>query len=439
MDDLHDAVLAGDTTKVRILLSQGADPEARNKHGITALGLAMAHQKLRVIPLLLDAGADLFARNPDQQTPLQYSRRLLNPKLEARTRELAEKQAEGRHDVSLELAAECGLTGKVASLLASGVPSSDAAFVAASRAGNVDVLALLLDAGAHLDVWSNDWSPIHLAAASGNGAAVELLIGAGADPNIPTRGRNPLFPLHIAVIMDKPDCVTALLKGGADPKQTVLVSRPGSTKAKTAADLAHTKKVRALFAGGEPQPEDEAYRELDRRKERASTPEWEAVLARAEELIGRKPSPWKRRKGVSVVYGKESSKIEALREEMRASGYQLISGSELESGATPFLLFPVTNGYSVLAACGTNAANYGLGTRELIRELMSVTRGFPFVVESCGFDFVGGRFDPPVPEPEASALSQQFARLCPDIGGETDVREFAREIHTTGRFFLWWD
>ncbi len=57
-DTLHAAVRRNDTQAVQNLLSQGADVDARDKHGLTPLMLACMNLQERNIRLLLRAGAN---------------------------------------------------------------------------------------------------------------------------------------------------------------------------------------------------------------------------------------------------------------------------------------------------------------------------------------------------------------------------------------------
>jgi len=65
---LMQAVLDGDSSSVRFLLDNGADPNIRNEAGATALMWAM--DDIEKARLLLDHGADVNARSDDGRTPL---------------------------------------------------------------------------------------------------------------------------------------------------------------------------------------------------------------------------------------------------------------------------------------------------------------------------------------------------------------------------------
>ena len=56
-----------------LLIDAGADVEARNVHGWTALMVAAANQESAVVQVLIDAGAHLEARTEDGSTPLMLA------------------------------------------------------------------------------------------------------------------------------------------------------------------------------------------------------------------------------------------------------------------------------------------------------------------------------------------------------------------------------
>lgn len=67
---LRNAANNGELAKVQSLLAQGADPNAVNSHGETALHLAVNNGHLTVVRLLLEAGSDPSIASQGRMTPL---------------------------------------------------------------------------------------------------------------------------------------------------------------------------------------------------------------------------------------------------------------------------------------------------------------------------------------------------------------------------------
>lgn len=81
----------------------------------------------------------------------------------------------------------------------------------AIEAERSDVLELLLQHGAPVDVHGiNDWTPLHMAAAKNDVAAVKLLLQYGADPTAKTRIDDYATPLEEARTLGANDAVRYL-------------------------------------------------------------------------------------------------------------------------------------------------------------------------------------------------------------------------------------
>jgi ankyrin repeat protein len=161
-----DAAMDGDREAVRALLKQGADVNARQGDGFTALHWAARKGDADLATLLVNGGASVAAAT-----------RL------------------GRY-TPLHLAAEIG---------------------------SAPVIATLLEAGADANAPTlTGTTPLMLAAGSGNTAAVEALLDAGARPNAAETDRGHTA-LMFAASANRADVVRLLVKRGADPNMATKV------------------------------------------------------------------------------------------------------------------------------------------------------------------------------------------------------------------------
>jgi len=136
--DIFEASTFGNLERVRELIDAGADVNARNTSGSTPLYLASDED---IVKLLIDAGADVNAMDTSGTAPLHN----------------------------------------------------------ASKMGNTNIVRLLIDAGADVNVKNNDitymahMTPLHIASIMSRIETVRLLIDAGADVNaMDLLGKKPI-------------------------------------------------------------------------------------------------------------------------------------------------------------------------------------------------------------------------------------------------------
>lgn len=172
---LLSSVIRGELAETQRLLASGADPNMRDDHGRTPLIVA-AHRSLdEIARALVKGGADVNAKDSQQYDILTIAG--VNDDIEF-----------------VRLALELGANPKAITS-----PYKGTALIAAAHLGHYRVVADLIRAGAPLNHVNNiAMTALIEAIVLGNGgvnhiATVQLLLEAGANPNIPDRsGTTPL-------------------------------------------------------------------------------------------------------------------------------------------------------------------------------------------------------------------------------------------------------
>ncbi len=172
---LYFAAIAGETEIARALLSRGVDPSARGNHGMTALHEAAWGGHLDLVRLLVEAGAAVDLRERQfGATPVGWAAHGGRLNVVAY---LLENAA-----VDLVDLVELGETGRVRTRVeghpaeVDGADGSGAPLRAAAAAGNLELLRVLLDAGADPGLTDREGrTALDRARDFGRTAAVELL------------------------------------------------------------------------------------------------------------------------------------------------------------------------------------------------------------------------------------------------------------------------
>ena len=188
---LFDAVAAGRKDIVEVALAAGKDPNTRSPYWGSLLMYATAKQHLDIIKLLLAHGADPKAKgNEALLLGAINAKRMDILKCLVEAGALVTKPKDARYFDDFLVAA--GGNGEIVEyLLQHGVDPKgtesicgETALQMAAARGDVDVMKMLLDAGA--DINHRDWngmSALMLACQKGQQAAVEFLLAHGADPS----------------------------------------------------------------------------------------------------------------------------------------------------------------------------------------------------------------------------------------------------------------
>ena len=230
MTALHWAAYHDDADTAALLVRTGADVDAANRYGVPPLSLAAANGAAGLVRLLLDAGADAGAALRGGETVLMTAARTGSlAAVEALLAEGADPNArEARDQTALMWAAAEGHTPIAKALLAAGADvnaslrSGFTPLFFAVRGGHIDATRTLLAAGVDVNAEltrvkdgpdaavnnatyrpvDDGMSPLLLAVRNGHFELAVELLKAGADPDDQRTG---FTPLHTVSWVRKPD------------------------------------------------------------------------------------------------------------------------------------------------------------------------------------------------------------------------------------------
>jgi len=244
---LHYAAGEGNIEHVKLLISEGADVNARDQQGWTPALAALHGGQLAVTDLLLEKGAD--TNTPHLAAYTGDLRGIKN---------LLEKDApvdslEGL--TLLHAAAAGGHTDVVEFLITEGFEATATTedyettpLHLAALSGHKEVAELLIDKGADLNQEnSNGATPLHVAAVNGHRPIAELLIEKGAEVNAQKNNKWGETPLHYATWAGHKDVAGLLIARGANVNAR---DNEQSTPLHFAANRGHKDLLELLLAKG---------------------------------------------------------------------------------------------------------------------------------------------------------------------------------------------
>jgi ankyrin repeat protein len=201
--DLILAVEQNDPVEISALLAAGRDVNTRGRFGRTALHEAIQRKNPDIVRLLLDRGADPAIQDNCGYTALHhavakdYAGQVRNPTI-----------------IRLLLDHGADRTVNVQNFSMHDTPLHKAA----AFESNPIIIEMLLAAGANPNIQNGDSeTPLHVNLSygdHGNEQTVHLLLEAHADPN--NAGSKGITPLHLAAMNGKIEIFRMLVKAGAD-------------------------------------------------------------------------------------------------------------------------------------------------------------------------------------------------------------------------------
>ena len=264
----------GNYEEVENILKQGADINAKNKGGFTALHEAAKNGHATTVSLLLNRGADINAKNRDGETPPYLAKNnkhedlaraltkaglilTLNKKLLIAAGEGNYKEVEDilKRLVSFEAKNENDLIDltdvianshtKAVKLLLDKNNNGLTALTDAAENGHAGIVSILLKGGNNFEATNNDQTPLHNAASSGYAKTVKLLLDNGLD--IDAQDHTGATALILAAKLDHEEVVEILLCRNA---KIDVQDDLGYTALHFAAENGHNKTVSILLNRG---------------------------------------------------------------------------------------------------------------------------------------------------------------------------------------------
>ena len=255
---LIDAVKNRDLRGIRALIDEGADLDARQPGGATALAWAVHLQDHETADRLLASGADVNTADEYGDTPLILASangdQYLIERLVAAGADATAERWSG--ETALMLAAGTGVASAIGLLSEGGTPldatetrRGQTALMWAAAEGHSEVVEALIAAGAEVNLASAEgFTALAFAATSDDVRSIRALLAAGADPNAASQDGS--LPTNIAASYGHADALELLIEAGGDFSRG---DRDGRTPLYAAAQAGNSESVSLLLdAGADP-------------------------------------------------------------------------------------------------------------------------------------------------------------------------------------------
>ncbi|MFB2835251.1 ankyrin repeat domain-containing protein [Floridanema evergladense] len=438
------AAESGHPEIVRVLLLSGANPDRQDAVNYTALALAAENRHLNIVQALVAAGANVNQSVTYGKTPLMLA-------CEKGTVEMVEFLLDRgaqvnavSQDRNTALALAAGASHYVE--VDRDVRSSGSGIREYRDDGScwewqalpeervIEMVQLLLEAGADPNLPNCETTPLNEAARKGHLGLLQILLGAGASLEVRSRNGN-----------------TAVSEAKLYGQQHILAF----LREYTGTDLSQFQQRQSQRPTDNDDFEDEEdFAENDERwgeellppdfSNAAQNPEYQQAVNDLAEICGSTPTlisedrpGWfsihvnsKRRKDI---------KTEELQRQFLQRGCFVYEFKYSRKEPEKLCILPTTDKYDAIALHQTNGCNYGIGPGYVVQWLKDLEQEQPFVLTCIAHDTLAGRFLTPIENPEE--LAARMYDFCSDIveQGCGSVEFLAEELASSQKLFFWWD
>lgn len=443
------AAESGHPEVVQALLQAGANPNHKDAVDYTALALSAENRQLTIVQALVAAGADVNQRVTYGNTPLMLA---------------CEKGAVEIAEFLLAQGADITQTNR----------DRETPLMKAAAAGSAALVRLLIERDAEVNAVSKTReSAIALAAGASHSLPkdqliemVQILLQAGADPNVPNCETTPLIE---AVRNGHLDLLQVLLNAGArlevgDRSEDTAVSLAklygqqgilAFLREYTGTNLNEFERCKSQRNADEEDEDD--FENEEENNERwgedlpqpdfsnaAQHPEYQQAVNDLAEICGSTPVSHDDFPGWFSIHVNSKRckdiKTEELQRQFLERGCFLYEPKHYYGeGPEKLCILPTTDKYDAIALHQTNGCNNGVGPGYVVQWLKDLEQEQPFVLTCIAYDTLAGRFLTPIENPEE--LAERMYDFCSDIvdQGCGSVEILAETLASTDDLFFWWD
>jgi ankyrin repeat protein len=175
---LHVAAYGGHKEVAAVLIRKGADVNQKGAHGEMALHWAAAKGHCEAARLLVEEGTDVNAKTDKQRMDMDA---IVETEADVVCWRLKYLESRERQKQAIAAGRSCQIMGELRIAFA----EKDTALHSAAQRGHREIAELLLENGADVNA-TNRWgqTPLHYAVVFQHAEAVEVLLGAGAYPDV---------------------------------------------------------------------------------------------------------------------------------------------------------------------------------------------------------------------------------------------------------------